>query len=265
MNALPIIRILLGPVLLFQGARVRRNIIRMAEPNGPRAGTTGAGPACRVLILGDSSAAGVGADNQAEALSGHLLAGLAPHWHVTWQLFAKTGWTTGEALAALASPDGLGDASFDIAVICLGVNDATTEVAVPKWLETYDRLLARLHRQHGVTRAYLCGLPPMQHFPALPQPLRWYMGQVSQARDRALGQAIAKGTLGAELAPAGQGQSVIHVPLATGLSPEDIASDGFHPGPRVYQAIGSGLAARLLQDGPPMPETGPDTTRSISA
>ena len=44
------IRLLLGPVLLWQGARVRRDILRLPEPEGPRQGGQGG---LRILILGD--------------------------------------------------------------------------------------------------------------------------------------------------------------------------------------------------------------------
>ncbi|ETX12905.1 hypothetical protein OCH239_15315 [Roseivivax halodurans JCM 10272] len=64
---------LLAPILAVQGRIVRRGAVRLREPDGPRAGRTGAGPSLRLLIAGDSSAAGVGADTQAEALSGRLV------------------------------------------------------------------------------------------------------------------------------------------------------------------------------------------------
>jgi len=241
---LPATRLALGPVLLWQGAGVRRKIRRMPEPDGPRTGVLGAGPLCRLLILGDSSAAGVGVAHQDAALSGQLLSALAEAWRVDWRLLAQTGWTTADAQAALETVAGQ---RFDVAVICLGVNDATTEVPVPAWLASYAALLDRLHRAHDVRRAYACGLPPMGIFPALPQPLRWYMGQVAGHRDRALARAIA-----ARTAPPWSH----HLPMDLDIGPEDIAADGFHPGPRVYRAIGQGVAARLLAGGPP-----PDAAR----
>ena len=57
----------LGPVLLAQGHYVRRVTPRLPEPEGLRQGVEGSGPPLRLLILGDSSAAGVGVATQAEA------------------------------------------------------------------------------------------------------------------------------------------------------------------------------------------------------
>ncbi len=50
----------LAPLLLWQGRHVRRVTPRLPEAAGPRAGTTGHGPPLRLLVLGDSAAAGVG-------------------------------------------------------------------------------------------------------------------------------------------------------------------------------------------------------------
>lgn len=66
--------LLLGPLLLWQGRRVRATALRLPEAAGPR---TAEGSALRLLIVGDSSAAGVGAAHQDEALAGRLAQALA--------------------------------------------------------------------------------------------------------------------------------------------------------------------------------------------
>lgn len=224
-----LIRLLLGPVLLWQGARVRRTILRLSEPDGPRQGGV-SGP--RILILGDSAAAGVGVAQQEAALSGRLVAALAP-LAIRWRVLATTGWTTADGLAALET---FGDDRFDAAIVCLGVNDVTTETGIARWLETYSRVLDRLADRHGVTRAYLCGLPPMGRFPALPQPLRWYMGLQADAHDRALAELAARRDW------------TRHIPVESNLPPSAAAADGFHPGPLVYAELGQRYAAAIRTD-----------------
>ncbi len=233
--SLAALRLLLGPVLLMQGARVRRDIVRLPEPEGPRAGTAGSGPPLNLLILGDSSAAGVGVDHQDAALSGRLLARLAPRRQVGWRVLAATGWTTAEAQAAL---DGIANERFDAAVILLGVNDITTETGIGRWLGRYGALLDTLAARNGVRHFYLCGLPPMHRFAALPQPLRWYMGQQARAHDRALA------------AMAAARPDSIHIPVETDLPAAAAASDGFHPGAPVYDALGRVFAQAILASDP---------------
>ena len=99
----PLARIALGPLLLAQGAWVRRVTPRLPEAAGPRSVCTGAGPALSLLVTGDSSAAGVGVDTQEEALAGQLAARLAAARRVRWTVLARTGLDTRELAALLES------------------------------------------------------------------------------------------------------------------------------------------------------------------
>ena len=70
-------RIACAPLLITQALRVRRSAQSLPEPPGPRSGMLGSGPPLRLAIIGDSSAAGVGAASQKEALGGQLSGALA--------------------------------------------------------------------------------------------------------------------------------------------------------------------------------------------
>jgi len=62
------------PIYIWQGLSVRRKTIRMAPPPGPaRQEISGEGDPIRVLVIGDSSAAGVGVDNLEDSLGGNLI------------------------------------------------------------------------------------------------------------------------------------------------------------------------------------------------
>lgn len=88
---LKISTIALVPALIIQGYHVKKNTPRLAEPQGLRKGVIGQGKALSILILGDSAAAGVGVEDQREALLGCLLDELASNFEVTYQLEAKQG------------------------------------------------------------------------------------------------------------------------------------------------------------------------------
>src|SRR5829696_9767961 len=92
----------LAPVFALQGRHVQRVTPRLPEPPGPRTGCEGAGPELRLLLLGDSAAAGVGAASQDEALSGRLVGALAATFRVSWTLVARTGATTAGTARHLA-------------------------------------------------------------------------------------------------------------------------------------------------------------------
>lgn len=214
-------------------------------------GTTGTGP--RLLILGDSSAAGVGVSEQSLALSGQLLRALEAQGRAVahWQLIARTGIGARELVELLDQVSAAGLAPqhgkqavvqkreslhFDLAVIAVGVNDVTAATPVAQWIGDLDRLHERLRRL-GVQRAIYSGLPPMECFPALPQPLRLYLGLQARRYDRALAHWVA-----------GRGDAVHRTVTQTDTSL--LASDGFHPGEKGYALWAQQLVAPLTAPAP---------------
>ncbi|MCC5985883.1 MAG: SGNH/GDSL hydrolase family protein, partial [Rhodobacteraceae bacterium] len=161
------------PVLLAQAAGVAWRASRLPEAAGKRRGRAGEGAVLRLLIAGDSSAAGVGVTRQADALSGQLVAALADDFAVDWRLEAASGATAARTRARLA---GLAPARFDVAVLALGVNDTTRLVAPARWTAQYAALADLLAARFGVGRIYATGVPPLDRFPALPQPLAGVLG-----------------------------------------------------------------------------------------
>lgn len=215
------------PLIAWQGLMVRRRMLRLPEASGPRAGTRGGGVPLRLLVLGDSAAAGVGVARQDDALAGRLAEALAQGNRVDWHVLARTGWTAADALAAL---DALDQRRFDVVVTSLGVNDATAGHSAGRYARAMRALAARLRAQHGVARVICSGLPPMHRFPGLPQPLRGFLG----TRARALDAALA--------ALAAEDPGLVHLPWRGGLEAGDMAADGFHPGPRIYRAWAAAIA-----------------------
>ncbi|MFY9211068.1 MAG: SGNH/GDSL hydrolase family protein [Aestuariivita sp.] len=223
-------RIGLFPLLIVQALQVRRRALKLPEAAGPRFGEDGTGSELKLLILGDSSAAGVGVAHQDQALSGQLVRRLGQNHRVTWRLEARTGATTRDALTRL---DRLGPERFDIAVVALGVNDVTRAVPLRVWLAQQERLILRLQQSFAVRHICLSGLPPMGEFPLLPHPLRWVLGRQARRLDTHLRSL-------ADSYPA-----VSVTSLAFDLSVDHMAEDGFHPGPEVYAAWADMLMGQI--------------------
>ena len=209
----------LAPVLLRQAKTLRRTIPRLPEPEGVRRGTVGTGPVLRLLVTGDSAAAGVGAANQSEALTGQLVSRLSEHFELQWQLSARSGLTTSQISEHLASET---ITPFDVAVVSAGVNDVLSRLKPKDWPVLLDNLVAVLRRHCGVRHIVFAPLPPMHHFPALPQPLRWFIGQRAKAFNRQLAAFVRTHADCAVL------------DLSVDFDPQLMASDGFHPSPQTY-------------------------------
>jgi lysophospholipase L1-like esterase len=227
-------KLALAPLLVAQAVATRSRTPRLPEAEGPREGVVGRGPALRLLIAGDSSAAGVGVAHQRDALAGHLTRALARQAgaRVEWRLVARSGVTSAQCLALL---DEAGPLAADVAVLVLGVNDVVDQVPSQRAVAARAALANRLRNAHGVAHVVFAPLPPVHRFPALPQPLRWVAGADARRHDEALAQWAA--TRG----------DVSHVPIDYPLAPEVMAYDGFHPGEPVYRACGEAIARHIAQ------------------
>ncbi|MGI9341309.1 MAG: SGNH/GDSL hydrolase family protein [Gammaproteobacteria bacterium] len=211
--------IALGPVLLAQGIAARRRIPRLPEPPGAREGLAGRGTPLRLLVIGDSAAAGVGAVHQDEALLGQLVRALACDFELQYRLEARIGATTASTLEALGQ---LTDMRCDVVVTSLGVNDVTSGTRRSDWRRRQRALVDLLQASFGAKLVVLSGLPPVHGFPALPQPLRWYLGRRATQFDGDLDDHVCE-------SPAS-----VYVNLRFSTDAGLMAADGFHPGPGIY-------------------------------
>jgi len=227
-------KLLLSPLLVAQALSTRARLPRLPEADGARKGIAGKGPLLRLLVFGDSSAAGVGVANQAQALVGHLVPALArlARAQVRWQLLARSGITSAQCLQMLEA-EAL-DAA-DIAVVVLGVNDVIDQVPSQRAVRARESITNRLRNAHGVAHVVFAPLPPVSRFPALPQPLRWVAGADARRHDGAVAE-WAKSR-----------NDVSHVPIDLPLNRGVMGADGFHPGEPVYRVCGVVLAEHIAQ------------------
>lgn len=249
------IRFLLTPVIRWQGLQVRQRAERLPEPQGNREGVSGTGRVClRVLIVGDSSAAGVGAHTQAQALSGRLGEALSQRLGgaVVWQVVARRGDTTVDSTHALQR---LSLRPADVMVTTVGITDLVGQMPPQRWLQHLDALDRAAARHAGVHHIVHCGLPPVHSFP-LPNPLRWVLSNGQQRYNRALAEWVERWPE----------RWWLPIPFENELSSDSVlmAEDGFHPGPAVYALWAEQLAGMIsTQIVPRLPATTP--TRALPA
>jgi lysophospholipase L1-like esterase len=228
------IKVLLGPLLYAQAARARARAPALPEAAGAREGWLGddGRPQLRVLIAGDSSAAGVGVATQEQALAGHLtrrLHALTGH-RIGWALHAGSGRNTQQVFALLreARPQ-----PSHVAVVASGVNDLIDQLPPRRAVAERATLADWLLGEGLVRHVVFAPLPPVHQFPLLPQPLRHVAGRDAMRHNRALA------------AWAATRRDVSFVPIAVRLHAGNMASDGFHPGEPVYRVCGEALAAHI--------------------
>jgi lysophospholipase L1-like esterase len=133
--------------------------------------------------------------------------------------------------------------NWDWVVVSLGANDVVAGRSLAQWRTDLTALQMQLDGDCGHPRLLFSGLPPMHLFPALPQPLRWYLGARAREFDREL-QRWTNGQAHCER-------------LATDFTTDAalIATDGFHPGPGLYRLWGEAVA-RHISDAVSRPHPG---------
>lgn len=226
------LKLALSPLLVAQALATRQRLPRLPEPAGPREGVVGRGPRLRVLLVGDSSAVGVGVDHQRDALAGQLMPRLAQACgaRVEWRLLARSGLTSAQALKLLQDA---GPLWADLAVLATGVNDVVAQVPSHRAVAQREWLVNWLRNASGVQHVVVCPLPPIHHFPGLPQPLRWVAGADARRHNDALKHWC------------GQRSDVSLVDMQMPLHAGVMARDGFHPGEPVYRHCANRIARHV--------------------
>ncbi|MCH7390037.1 SGNH/GDSL hydrolase family protein [Acinetobacter dispersus] len=223
------------PVLLVQGMKVRNNTPRLSEASGDRNDIVGQGQPLSLLILGDSAAAGVGVETQQQALSGAIISELQHEYLLQWKLHAKTGDATQQVFQAVQQLD---PQCYDVVITSIGVNDVTKLTSAKSWLKQQKQLFSYIQTQFQPKLIIVSGVPPMQHFPALPNPLAWLFGKYAEQMNQALQQWLA---------PQPQFRFIQYDIEAFQAMDLPMASDGFHPSKEIYAIWGQQVAALVRQ------------------
>lgn len=223
---------LLLPVALIQAFAVRRRTPRLSPPPGRTIGEEGHGPAprFRILVVGDSSAAGLGAAHMEETLAPKLARRLAARFScsVTWRTAGANSATT-EELRDYVVPH-IAREPFNHIVILVGTNDMKNYLSRRRFDNGFGGLLFALHARWPEATLIWSPVIDMRTVPALPRAL----GGILELRARMLN------ALGEQLC---RERFTIMAPRLQAHDPEGFAIDGFHASPKGY-----GYWADLLAD-----------------
>lgn len=200
------------PFVLPQALWLRHRTNTLPGAPGPGLGQEGKPVTLRILGLGDSIIDGVGTPHRSRSLTAQIARHLADG--ASWHALGRSGYRTWQTASQLL-PE-LGPEPYDLVVISTGVNDITGLVSMKSFAAGLSKIDNVLRRHSPEAHILLLGVPPMWHFPALPQPLRWAIGQ--RARAFQLAGQLAAERLGWRF-------------LASDFvpEPEEFADDGYHP------------------------------------
>ncbi|WP_099865413.1 SGNH/GDSL hydrolase family protein [Pararhizobium haloflavum] len=211
------------PLALFYANRVRRTVPRLSPPVGPtlgRVGRTG-DPRFRILVVGDSSAAGVGAAHMDETLAPKLARRLADRYSTgaTWRTAGSNSATT-EELRDHVAPNIVAEPYTHI-VILAGTNDMKNFLPRRRFDDGFGGLLFALHAKWPQATLIWSPVIDMRTVPALPPVL----GHILEWRVKMVNE------LGRQLC---RERFAIAAPQLEAHDPEGFAVDGFHASAKGY-------------------------------
>lgn len=231
---------LLLPIAAVQGARVRRNGMRLPEASGPRDGMVGepegsSQPPLRVAVVGDSTAAGCGVEDQSQGFCARFAQAMAASTGraVEWSVRGRNGARAFEVARDMVPQldDAPGGPWFDVVVVLVGVNDVLSDHRPDRWERDLDELL------DGVSsladRVLMTGIPEFATFPALPGILARHLDDRAARLD-----AVSRQVCSAR-------ENVVWIGADVLDTTEDFfAIDGFHPDAAGYRQWAHTVADR---------------------
>lgn len=226
----------LSPVLVPQAKHSRRAVLRLPEASGNSRGQWGNGTTDRrILLLGDSTAAGVGVSDHQQGLacelarSRHRVNGET----VAWQTWGLNGGRLADLLTNLPEQS-LPQA--DTLIISIGVNDVTALTRRQLFRDQLQALAAQLQQSHPGRPLHLMAVPPMQHFLALPRPLRGLLGWRARLLDGEMRKLSRQ-----------HPDRFCHLSYPPLCAPALLAADGFHPSEEGYRCLAAAVSQRLAR------------------
>lgn len=158
------------PFLIFQAANVRKSVPKL--PSISENIVLGKGDR-KLLILGESTAAGIGASEPKFTLAGHLNSLLDKEYQI--YNLGKKGLRVSQALPLLDEQLNLKRSKFDGVLLFLGANDCFRLTHPSQFKVDMGLLIKQVKANFAPDWIYLADIPPVQHFPAFPKLLQSYL------------------------------------------------------------------------------------------
>ncbi|WP_111669610.1 GDSL-type esterase/lipase family protein [Algoriphagus litoralis] len=221
------------PFLIFQAFRIRQ--IRPQLPALSENLTLGNGNR-KLLILGESTAAGVGASAQRFTLAGQFFQHLGSEFQV--KNLGKNGLQVHQVTSHFNKELNAIQDRFEGIMLFLGANDCFKLTAPDKFRIELDKLISDLKNRFSPDWIYLADIPPVHLFPAFPKLMQYFLqGQ--------------RNFLQKEMISISQSQKeVLFDKITLDINSDFFASDLIHPADEGYQKIAKftldGLSTRGL-------------------
>ena len=213
----------LAPLLIHQAQRVRRTTPLLPDAADPWTGEHAGPDPVDLLVLGDSTAAGVGAPDQDRALPGCFAREIVTRFGrgTRWTAIGRNGATSRHVLEEFMPC--AASVPFDLALVTIGANDALSLRSSHAFARDLRTIVDSLRAGSPDGWIMVSLLPDFDQYELLPQPLRRTLARHARGLDDA-GRAAIAGL-----------DRVVAMPPPPPYTDDFFAEDRFHPGATGYR------------------------------
>jgi lysophospholipase L1-like esterase len=237
------------PILFYESKRVRSLIPKLPDAKSPEGVIQSEGlDTIRLILLGESTVAGIGVDKHEFGLPGstsrHLSDGL--NVNVSWRAYGRSGYNSKRIMEETVPEMEL--ENVDLIGIALGGNDAF-ELNTPwGWQRDIRRLIQALKGKFPNSKIAFMHMPPIKEFTAFTKTMKWALGHLVEIFGDVLAQEIPK-----------HANVYFHHQIVTlkvwreqtksNLSADALFSDGVHPSKLNYELWGKEFGQWVIDQG----------------
>jgi lysophospholipase L1-like esterase len=208
------------PYLVYQAKKVRKSSPKL--PSQSSLLTLGQGEK-HVLLLGESTVAGVGASAAAHTLAGNFARMLGDSYQI--ETIGKKGLRVKDAFSLYQLQKKSRTTTSEGVILFLGANDCFLLTSPQEFKQELRSLIQQIQVETDANWIYLAAIPPVHLFPAFSEQMRAFLSKQRAYLQREMEDIAANDP------------KVIYHAIPMDLQPEFFSADGVHPSDLGYQKI----------------------------
>lgn len=218
------------PILYFMGSKLKNNLVKL-PPRSEFLKLEGSNPESHLLIIGESTAAGVGATSTETTFASHIFQNLNAQFTIF--NIGENGLKAENLQVLLKKSENEMTGTFSKAIILIGANDCFKLTPPKKFKREMESFIQFLVLRKGVKKITIPLIPPVQNFPGIPGVMRFFLGWHRSLLTNELEHLEKK---------------LPHLSFENHggkFSDEFFSEDGIHPSDWGYELIAASIAAKI--------------------
>lgn len=213
----------IAPLLFLQGAITRWKVGVLPDAQGPTTGVYGSDlNPVNLLVIGESTVAGLGARNHELALVGQFAKYLSGHIEhsVAWEVIGRNGVTARRTIDELVPL--VPDKTFDYILLGIGGNDVMKLSSPRRWRHDMLELIGIMRDRNPEAVIFISNCPMVIYTDAIPPPsknLLWELSKMHDANIKEFTRDLER---------------VFYYPQPVEVRLEGFFADGIHPSEQGY-------------------------------